>query len=122
MGGDLIMIDTPGVMAPKIDDSLVGLRLALSGCVREGAVEYELLADYLLFRLNQMGSSRYVDVLGLPAPTDNVTEVLARMMEKRGFKDEEKAAEGMVRAFRVGKLGGLVIDDLSDLAHTSGGS
>ena len=32
-GGDLIMIDTPGVMAPKIDDSLIGLRLAIAGGV-----------------------------------------------------------------------------------------
>lgn len=72
-----VLIDTPGVLVPKIEDSLVGLRLALvggsipalhctgiltmaraQGCVREGAVPYELLADYLLFLLNRRGTQR----------------------------------------------------------------
>lgn len=67
--------------------------IRIVGCVREGAVPQEVLADYLLFLLNQIGARRFVcyDLVGhdcgryvtdlkLPMPSDNIGEVLSSSM------------------------------------------
>ena len=53
----------------------------------------------------------------MEAVTDNVSEVLEVMMQRRGFTSEADAAKTLVRDFRAGKLGRLVLDDLSDQIH-----
>ena len=50
----------------------------------------------------------------MEAVTDSLSEVLEVMMQRRGFTCEVDAAKTMVRDFRAGKLGRLILDDLSD--------
>ncbi|KAF6771130.1 hypothetical protein AHF37_10561 [Paragonimus kellicotti] len=50
-----------------------------------GILEPQLLVDYLLFWWNHRGRSEYVSVLGLPHPTDNVIELLARVCAQNAF-------------------------------------
>eukprot|EP00658_Telonema_sp_P-2_P033169 TRINITY_DN24405_c0_g1_i1.p1 TRINITY_DN24405_c0_g1~~TRINITY_DN24405_c0_g1_i1.p1 ORF type:complete len:270 (+),score=61.47 TRINITY_DN24405_c0_g1_i1:195-1004(+) len=108
----LVLVDTPGVLAPKIEDSLVGLKLAIVGCVRDGAVEHELLADYLLFLLNKIGTTRYVSDLKLQCPTDDVSEVVQHMMQTYGVATEVDAAKMFLKRFRLGRFGHVILDDL----------
>ncbi|POM70269.1 Calcium-activated potassium channel subunit alpha-1, partial [Phytophthora palmivora] len=53
------VVDTPGVMLPNIPSSETGMRLALTGAIKDEVVGTELIADYMLFLLNQMKSTRY---------------------------------------------------------------
>lgn len=54
------MVDTPGVMLPKIPSVEVGLTLALVGTVRDDLVGRELIADFLLYILNKKQQFEYV--------------------------------------------------------------
>jgi ribosome biogenesis GTPase A len=61
----VFLLDTPGVMVPHIgaaeEDVECGLKLALTGAVREGAVPAEVLVDYLLehlHRTHQLGRAK----------------------------------------------------------------
>ncbi|XP_046509936.1 mitochondrial ribosome-associated GTPase 1 isoform X3 [Equus quagga] len=49
----MFLLDTPGVLAPRIESVETGLKLALCGTVLDHLVGEETLADYLLYTLNR---------------------------------------------------------------------
>uniref|UniRef100_A0A452RN04 Mitochondrial ribosome associated GTPase 1 n=1 Tax=Ursus americanus TaxID=9643 RepID=A0A452RN04_URSAM len=49
----MFLLDTPGVLAPRIASVEMGLKLALCGTVLDHLVGEETLADYLLYTLNR---------------------------------------------------------------------
>jgi hypothetical protein len=78
---------------------ILALSLSLCLCVccwywyqqalRDELIGEELLADFLLFSLNQFQSKPYVKALGLTEPTDNLDFVLADIARQRGFLGRE---------------------------------
>jgi hypothetical protein len=42
-----------GVMIPHIEDPITSLKVAVTGGVRDHLADEEIMADYLLFQLNQ---------------------------------------------------------------------
>ena len=116
----LYLIDTPGVLLPNISDPAIGMRLALTGAVKDSQVGEERLADFLLFYLNQRNIFSYVAHYRLPDPSDNIDTVLEGIAGYIGAKLSEGephklvAARHFLRAFRDGSLGRFTLDDLSD--------
>lgn len=118
------LIDTPGILAPSINDIHAGFKLALVGCLQDHVVGSHLLADYLLFWLNKNGRFEYVEILGLPEPNDNVSHVLTLIAAKLGRTvkikssvgrlevkpDLKFAADYFVGLFRKGELGSFCLD------------
>ncbi|XP_072755164.1 mitochondrial GTPase 1 isoform X1 [Anoplolepis gracilipes] len=118
------LFDTPGILAPSINDIHAGFKLALAGCLQDHVVGSEALADYLLFWLNKNGRFEYVEKLGLPEPNDNVIHVLTFIAAKfrktitvRTFDRQivtmpnlQFAAEYLVNLFRKGELGSYCLD------------
>ncbi|XP_054516027.2 mitochondrial ribosome-associated GTPase 1 isoform X1 [Pan troglodytes] len=49
----MFLLDTPGVLAPRIESVETGLKLALCGTVLDHLVGEETMADYLLYTLNK---------------------------------------------------------------------
>ncbi|KAI0243520.1 Mitochondrial GTPase 1 [Massospora cicadina] len=113
------LVDTPGVMIPHIPDPQISLKVALTGGIHDHLADPELLVDYLLFRLNDLGAAKfYTDRFG-GEPTDSVHELLNRvashagLLSKGGVPDTYAAAQNVLRTFRQGKLGRFVFDDIS---------
>nr|XP_048322093.1 short integuments 2, mitochondrial isoform X1 [Ziziphus jujuba var. spinosa] len=52
----IYVLDTPGVLVPSIADIEIGLKLALSGSVKDSVVGEERIAQYLLAVLNTRGT------------------------------------------------------------------
>ena len=50
------LLDSPGIMPPGNLDPDLGLKVALTGGVADTLLDMELLADYLLFHLNNRGN------------------------------------------------------------------
>ena len=120
------IVDTPGILTPRVPNIENGMRLALCSCVPDHLVGEENLADYLLFWMNKRGNFSYVDVFGLDGPVDSgmvfLTKVALRERKVLRFKDPASnqmvtrphlhaAALAVIRAFRNGKLGPLLLDD-----------
>lgn len=119
------LLDTPGILMPQISDTEQGLKLALCGCTQDHLVGDELIADYLLFRLNKAQNFDYVELMGLEAPTDDILEVLvtwARKNEKyQKIRNTDNrivlrpnttfAAQFMLKQFRTGILGKMFLDE-----------
>lgn len=122
---NIYVLDTPGILTPKVDDIDTGLKLALVGCMQDHLVGPEVLADYLLFWMNKHKKFQYVEILGLKEPTDNILYVLtyiaAKLKKTIKLKnydgriimkpDIRFAAEYIVSMFRKGQLGYYCLDE-----------
>ncbi|XP_053677846.1 mitochondrial GTPase 1 [Anopheles nili] len=120
----IYLLDTPGILLPNINDIEMGLRLALVASLHDHLVGEELIADYLLYLLNKQRNYRYVDVMGLQKPTDSIAATLIdnavifdKMIQTRLFNgtvvarpDVKTAAKYMLKCFRTGKLGKVLLD------------
>jgi len=114
------MYDTPGIMAPYIPTAEVGMKLALTGCFKDHVVGEDLIADYLLFTLNKSKCFKYVDMIGLTDPSDNIDFVMRQLAIKLnaktsgGIPDFLRANVHFISKFRKGELGGTLLDELPE--------
>lgn len=125
----IYLLDTPGILPPKVEDINAGLKLALSGCLLDHLVGDEIIADFLLYLLNKRGNFSYVEKMGLKEPTDNITEALAcRAVHAGDFRDYvdytntktkipniSASAKFMIKSFRAGDFGKMFLDE--DIAY-----
>lgn len=123
----MFLLDTPGVLAPRIPSVETGLKLALCGTVLDHLVGEETLADYLLYTLNRHQLLGYVQHYGLGEACDDIASVLKRVAVKLRKTQKVKvltgtgnvnviqpdypaAARDFLRAFRSGLLGPVMLD------------
>ncbi|KAJ8014033.1 hypothetical protein DPEC_G00036040 [Dallia pectoralis] len=121
------LLDTPGVLPPKIQNLETGMKLALCGTILDHLVGEDIMADYLLFSLNRLKKYSYVEKYDLGEPTDDIQQVLKCIAVKLGKTQRVKAitglgnititvpnypaaAYGFIRAFRKGELGQVILD------------
>ncbi|KAI9921922.1 hypothetical protein PsorP6_000292 [Peronosclerospora sorghi] len=117
------VVDTPGVMLPNIPSAETGMKLALTGAIKDEVVGTELIADYMLYLLNKTNSTRYVDALKLPRPTDNIGELFTQVYKRCGALGKERdeqdrlAAEFLLQEFRRGTFGNFTLDVIKTQPH-----
>ncbi|XP_035520070.1 mitochondrial ribosome-associated GTPase 1 isoform X1 [Morone saxatilis] len=121
------LLDTPGVLPPKIESVETGMKLALCGSILDHLVGEDIIADYLLYSLNRTGKFSYVEKYDLQEPSDDIQNVLKRIAVKLGKTQRVKAITGVgnitvtvpnytaaaydfIRAFRKGELGQVMLD------------
>lgn len=123
---DIFVVDTPGILSPKIGNDDSGMRLALCDCLPSKLIGPEAIVDYMLYWLNKHNNFKYVDHYGLKQPTDNYLEFLSQVALQRQLVkpvkiqnqadikyriDFVKTAEQILREFRSGNLGKVMLDD-----------
>uniref|UniRef100_A0A2K6BW04 Mitochondrial GTPase 1 n=1 Tax=Macaca nemestrina TaxID=9545 RepID=A0A2K6BW04_MACNE len=123
----MFLLDTPGVLAPRIESVETGLKLALCGTVLDHLVGEETMADYLLFTLNRHQRFGYVQHYGLGSACDSIERVLKSVAVKLGKTQKVKvltgtgdvnvvqpdypaAARDFLHTFRRGLLGPVMLD------------
>ncbi|XP_062286531.1 mitochondrial ribosome-associated GTPase 1 isoform X1 [Scomber scombrus] len=123
----MYLLDTPGVLPPKIESVETGMKLALCGTILDHLVGEDIIADYLLYSLNRQEKFSYVEKYNLEKPSDDIQQVLKRIAVKLGKTQRVKAITGVgnititlpnytaaaydfIRAFRKGELGRVMLD------------
>lgn len=112
----MTLIDTPGLMWPKIEHDSDGLMLAASHAIGRNAVIDEevatFLADLLLARYSALLAARYgFDITGMDG-----AGVIAAIAKCRGYllkgatPDLEKAALTLLQDYRSGALGRISLE------------
>lgn len=116
-----LLLDTPGVLFPSLDTHDHAFKLALINALPDElmSVGPETLVDFLLYTLNRKQYFDYVDFLKLPEPIDDLDIVLEqhvcpqlKMLGPEGVPNKHKAAQYILKLFRDGKLGKIVLDDI----------
>jgi ribosome biogenesis GTPase A len=120
MGDTLELLDTPGILWPKFEDQMVGLRLAASGAIKDELIDFTDVALFAISYMMHYYPERLKERFKLQAlPSDRV-EMLEEIGKKRGCLvsrgeiDYDKAAELFLRDLRSGKLGPVSLERPAD--------
>jgi mitochondrial GTPase 1 len=107
-----VLVDTPGVMMPKVDHQIDGLKLALLGIMRDGLIQPVVLADFLLYVLHSFGAKKHLELWKIPNEVTDIHELLDGIMAQSGAQTHEAAAKKLIGKFRKGELGTFMLDDV----------
>ena len=118
----IMLIDTPGILWPKIEDPESGLKLAALGSIRNTAVGYDEIAIYIIKFLIQ----KYPDYLKARYKIDllsqeehEIIELLAKKrgcLSKGGKIDLTKISEIIVDELRTGIFGQISFENTEIVA------
>jgi len=119
---NLELLDTPGILWPKFEDQMVGLRLALIGSINDNIVDTTTMSLELIVVLSQyypeVLANRYgIDTLSEPAKdvkeAHKLLETIAikrSCLLKGGAPDVDRAAAFVIDDFRSTKLGNITLE------------
>lgn len=116
----LELLDTPGILWPKLDDEKTGIYLASTGAIKDDILDTETLACKLMEILMDRAPQAVIDRYSVKMPETDCDflgwELLQQAGAKRGFLisggeiDTERMAHILLDEFRGGKLGRITLE------------
>ena len=116
----VVLIDTPGILWPKFEDQEVGYRLAVSGAIKDTAIDYDDIAIYAARYLAEHYPNEVRARYKLGELPDEPIELVNAIGKKRGCLigggevDFNRAGELLLREMRAGKLGRISLERPDD--------
>lgn len=117
--GDFELLDTPGVLWPKIEDQEVALKLAFIGSIKDHIMEIEEIAIELIKYLWEKNPKLFIDRFKLEDDVKTSQELIAKIAQKRGYIlpgneiDYHRLSSSIMLEFRSGNLGKVSLEDPS---------
>jgi len=113
----IVLTDTPGLLWPDMSDQVAAYRLATSGAIGAGALDYTnvglFAAEFMMQRYPELLNNRYQ----LTGAAESATAVLEQVGRRLGCLvagggiDLHRAAEAFLRELRAGKLGRVSFEE-----------
>lgn len=113
------LMDTPGVLWPKLDDENTGLNLAFTGAIKDEVVDTEELALKLVERLQNAYSKNLMQRYKLENISSSPLENLDNIARKRGAIisrgeiDYNRICTVLLDEFRGGRLGRISLEKIN---------
>ncbi len=112
------LLDTPGILWPRIENYEIGLRLTITGAIKDSIVGTSKLSIYLLCILKKVEPKKLekfyqLDLSDMDLPPANLINKIAKKrgcLKKGGIIDLPRAERLLLKDFRSGKLGRLSFD------------
>ncbi len=118
---NIILFDTPGLMWPNVENRNSGYRLAITGAIKDTAIDHVdvafFLAEYLLEHFPENLKTRFK----LKTLPDNETELMLLIGEQRGCirkgqqVDFDKTSKILLTEFRTDCLGKISLEWPDDI-------
>ena len=116
IGEGIVLLDTPGVLWPNVENENSGYRLAATGAIRDTAMEYpdvaHFVAGYLLENYPEALAARY-SLDATPADQISLLDAIGSRrgcLGKRGVVDYDRASRIFINDLRVGALGPITFE------------
>lgn len=115
---DLEILDTPGILWPKFEDQEVGLKLALTGAIKDQLLPMDEVTifglDYFKANYPERLQERFKGMdLDQESP-----ELIMTWTQKLGFRDDyDRFYQLFVKEVRDGKLGLYTLDRVENIEH-----
>jgi ribosome biogenesis GTPase A len=117
LGNNAELLDTPGILFPKIDTTAAGMNLTLIGAIKDDVVGVEHLSRYLMLlgqkHFSQALTAQYKleDAESL-SPESLLAAIATRrgLLRTGGLIDWRRVGELVLRDFREGKFGAIMLD------------
>ncbi|MBT2573376.1 ribosome biogenesis GTPase YlqF [Bacillus sp. ISL-51] len=120
VGKELELLDTPGILWPKFEDELVGLRLAITGAIKDSIINLQDVAVFGLRFLEEHYPDRLKERYSLQDIPEDIAALFDAIGEKRGcimsggLIDYDKTTEVIIRDIRTEKFGRLSFEKPSE--------
>ncbi|OFI46012.1 ribosome biogenesis GTPase YlqF [Floricoccus penangensis] len=114
---DLEILDTPGILWPKFEDQLVGLKLALTGAIKDDLIPKD---EITIYGLEYFMTNYPNEVIKRYKLTDadmelSAVDLIIYLTKKLGFKDDyDRFYDLFIKDVRDGKLGKFTLDRVID--------
>lgn len=116
VGKELELLDTPGILWPKFEDQEVGMKLALTGAIKDTILNLHDISLYGLRFLEREYPDRLKERYSLESIPEETVELFDSIGKFRnclmggGLVDYDKTAELVVREIRSEKMGPLTFE------------
>ena len=116
LSGSLELMDSPGLLWPKIESDDAAVKIALCGCIKEEIMDLTELALKLIDILNETAPAAIPERFGIQ-PGGEPMDVLEKICIKRGFLlkqgeyDFERGAKTLLDEYKGGKLGKISLEE-----------
>ncbi|MEC4748012.1 ribosome biogenesis GTPase YlqF [Methylomicrobium sp. Wu6] len=116
IGNNVVLLDTPGMLWPNIENKNSGYRLAATGAIKDTALHHEHIAAFVAGYLGQHYPACLQDRFQLQEIPDSADAVLEAIGKKRGCLrsggrvELDKAAKILLNELRSGTLGRISLE------------
>lgn len=113
---ELELLDTPGILWPKFEDTKVGLKLAAIGTIKDTLLSLQDIAAYVITYLQQHYSTLMEDRYGIDSEMNDMWDIFVLIGKQRGALESggsvnfDKVAEMVLYDLRTGRLGRVTLE------------
>ena len=108
---DLEILDTPGILWPKFEDEVVGLKLALTGAIKDQLLPMDEVTIFGINYFKQHYADRLLERYKGINLDEEAPEIIMTMTQKLGFRDDyDRFYNLFVKDVRDGQLGRYTLD------------
>lgn len=115
---DLEILDTPGILWPKFEDEVVGLKLALTGAIKDQLLPMDEVTIFGLNFFKEHYPERLIERYKGIDLEEEAPEIIMAMTKKLGFRDDyDRFYALFVKDVREGKLGRYTLDVVGEIEN-----
>ena len=118
VGSNIELLDTPGILWPKLENQEHAYNLAALSSVKEEVVDLQDLSFYILHKLNELYPNYLEKRYGITTVSDDIITTLEEIGNRRGAKisggeiDYDKVYSIIIRDLKEGLIGPITLDRL----------
>lgn len=113
---DLEILDTPGILWPKFEDQVVGLKLALTGAIKDQLLPMDEVTIFGLNYFKEFYPERLKERYKGINLEEEAAEIIMSLTQKMGFRDDyDRFYNLFVKDVRDGKLGLYTLDRVEQI-------
>ena len=115
---DVELLDSPGILWPKMEDQKAAHVLACLSSIKEEILDTDAIAAFILKKLYELYPERLEDRYGISELDDDLTETYDMIAKKRGalsrggVADYDKVSNIIIRDLKNGYFGNITFDRL----------
>ncbi len=113
---EIELFDTPGILWPKIEEDLTGIKLACSGAIKDEILNIEDIAYHLVNLLRPRYAEAVMARYDLEVYDEDAVVVMEAIAKRRGciqrgnMTDYEKVSRLIIDEFRKGTIGNISLE------------
>lgn len=113
---NLEILDTPGILWPKFEEEAVGLKLAMTGAIKDNLLPMDEVTIFGLDFFKRYYPERLLERYKGIDLEEEAPEIIMSMTQKLGFRDDyDRFYQVFIKDVRDGRLGCYTLDRLVEL-------
>ncbi|EMB75026.1 ribosomal biogenesis GTPase [Streptococcus mutans 15VF2] len=113
---NLEILDTPGILWPKFEEEAIGLKLAMTGAIKDNLLPMDEITIFGLDFFKRYYPERLLERYKGIDLEEEAPEIIMSMTQKLGFRDDyDRFYQVFIKDVRDGRLGCYTLDRLAEL-------